>query len=141
MKIKTVVIGDSALQLIANCQVVARNPYLTLVASFTDARLAVRYLNEDPVDLLLTDVEMPAMNGFRVMETVPSHIHVVMNSTDTGFATQAVRSGASAFLHKPVTGRDLEDAISAILKKGFGDDGKAREPYLSRKRYPVTAVR
>ncbi|SEC74659.1 two-component system, chemotaxis family, response regulator CheY/two-component system, response regulator YesN [Maribacter dokdonensis] len=141
MQIRTVVLDDSPLQLIANCKVVARNPYLKLVASFTDARLAVRYLNEDPVDLLLTDVEMPVMDGFRVIETVPSHIHVFINSTDAGFAPQAVRSGASAFLHKPVTGMDLEDAISAILKKGIGDDGKAREPSLSRKRYPVKAVR
>ncbi|WP_423999112.1 hypothetical protein [Maribacter sp. IgM3_T14_3] len=141
MKIRTVVLDDSPLLLIANCKVVARNPYLKLVSSFTDARLAIRYQNEDLVCLLPTDVEISVMDGFQIMKTVPSHIHVVMNSSDTGFVPETERSGASAFLHKSVTSRDLKDAISAKLKKGFGYDGKAREPYLSRKRYLITAVR
>lgn len=97
MQIKTVVLDDSPLQLIANCKVVVQNPYLKLVASFTDAGLALRYLEENPFDLLLTDVEMPAMNGFLVMAMVPSHIDVIMNSTDTGFALEAELLGASAF--------------------------------------------
>ncbi len=76
------------------------------------------------IDLILSDVEMPRLNGFELLEKVRSktafkNTPIVMATSRTGDRHQeeAKRLGATDYLGKPVQPQQLIDTISALLKK------------------------
>jgi two-component system LytT family response regulator len=43
-------------------------PDVHVVASFDQPQKGIRFLRENPIDLLFLDIEMPLLNGFDVLE-------------------------------------------------------------------------
>jgi two-component system response regulator PilR (NtrC family) len=83
--------------------VLKRDGHDVLVAE--DGRAAVDLLRKAPVDILITDIRMPAMNGVDVLREAkridPAIISIVMTafaSTDT--AVEALRLGAADYVNK-----------------------------------------
>ena len=81
---------------------------------------ALARLKDAPFDLVLTDLEMPVMDGFELVErasseypTVPT---IVISSVgEPERIAQAIQSGATNFLPKPVN----EEVLLTIVKKGL----------------------
>jgi two-component system chemotaxis response regulator CheY len=88
-----------------------------------DGEEALALLRGDPVDLVLTDINMPKMNGeqfLRAMKSEPgmSRIPVVVVSTD---ATDNRRArvfalGACGYVFKPVTPEALQRELDRVLQ-------------------------
>ena len=79
---------------------------------------AVKVLRHAPVHLVLTDVRMPDMSGWGVLEAAQRHAPGVPVILMTGFdgyvsPTEALRRGAVAVCTKPLGLRDL----SRLLKR------------------------
>ena len=83
---------------------------------------ATRVLENTPIDLVVTDMKMPGMNGLDLIR------HIRENLTDTevmmitGYATvegavEAVKTGAEAYLAKPFTDEELLSAVRGSLEK------------------------
>ena len=77
------------------------------------------------IDLILSDVEMPRLNGFELLQKVRAkaafkNTPIVMATSRTGDRHQkeAKKLGATDYLGKPVQPQQLIDTISALLKKG-----------------------
>ncbi len=73
-------------------------------------------------DLILLDVEMPYMSGLDVLKALKSdensrHIPVVMltSRTDEAAVTAATRSGADAFLNKPIRFELIAETLNRLL--------------------------
>ena len=74
------------------------------------------------IDLILSDVEMPRLNGFELLEKVRSlpnfkSTPIVMATSRTGerHQQQAKRLGATEYLGKPVQPQQLIDTVAALL--------------------------
>lgn len=52
-------------------------PNYTCVATFSDPKQALNYLQTHEIDLIFVDIEMPEMNGFQFVETLQKNIFVV----------------------------------------------------------------
>jgi DNA-binding NtrC family response regulator len=98
---------------------ITREGYRALAAANGAEALAV--LNKEPVDLLLTDLRMPGIDGLTLLERVrvefPATVVVIL----TGYATvdiavQAMRNGAYDFLTKPVQLEKLEVLVKQALE-------------------------
>ena len=98
------------------------------VIACADAASAIEQATtaSDPIDMLVTDVVMPRMNGpqlaARLTETLPS-LRVLFVS---GYPREAVESLATllpgtAFLPKPFTHFALVERVHALLEPGPGD--------------------
>lgn len=93
------------------------------VMATTDGREAWAELAAARIDLVITDREMPAMNGVELLRAVrqsPRHggVPVVM-LTGTTLETagdEADAEGASAFLTKPVSSRELLETVERLLR-------------------------
>ena len=48
------------------------------VATFYNPKKALQFLQENEVDLIFLDIEMPEMNGFQFLETLQKHVFVVI---------------------------------------------------------------
>jgi DNA-binding NtrC family response regulator len=90
------------------------------VADFTDPEEAVKYIRENYVDVVLTDLSMPKLDGIEILKIVKSESSttdvVIMTAyakVDT--AVEAMKRGAYDYIIKPFT----TDEISLQLKKLF----------------------
>ena len=94
--------------------------YKTITAA--SAREALDRLKEAVVDLIVSDIKMPGMNGLELFEKVHS-IHPalpVIFLTAYGTipdAIKAVKAGAYDYLTKPFDGHELLDKISEVIHR------------------------
>jgi CheY-like chemotaxis protein len=100
---------------------------------------ALRVLNEQPVDLILLDLHMPGMDGYRLAENILAreqfrNIPIVAFSCYdlTRFKQRAMRSGMADFIPKPVdrtrllaTVRDQLSLRQRLTKLSAVEDGLA----------------
>ena len=81
--------------------------------TFEDSGKALEYLEEHPVDVVLTDIEMPDMNGLELSRQLLNHpdIQKVFFSSYSNYEyfRAALQSGVADYLMKPV-------AYSALLE-------------------------
>lgn len=106
-------------------RILASHGYRVLEAEDGAAALRIAQGHEGAIDLLLTDVVMPGMNGdelARRMRSVRSGIRVVFMSgySTEAVATHGVLSPGAAFLQKPFTIEELVDRLRDALDRDAG---------------------
>lgn len=91
---------------------------------------AIEKLASHEVNLILSDLNMPFMDGIELIKTLKadpnmSHIPVLMVTTeaDPEEKQKAMEAGASEYLVKPVTAEMVTQSIKNILKEMFKKGG------------------
>jgi DNA-binding NtrC family response regulator len=92
--------------------------FRTRLADSAMAALAI--LRTEPVDIVLTDLQMPGLSGLDLMrkmrdEGFNTPVILLTGVGSVEMAVSAVRSGAVHYLTKPVDPHDLEQLITDIL--------------------------
>lgn len=95
------------------------------VLTFDDGEVAISYLTETAeCDLLIVDLEMPKLDSFTLVHTVrqlPLHaaipILVLSGLTGPGIAERVFEAGANAYRTKPITIKELETQVFALLNR------------------------
>ncbi len=100
--------------------------YAVLTASGPEAALNIARTHHGPIDLLLTDVVMPAMNGrelaSRIAEIKPGLRCLFMSGyTANVIARHGILEDGVMFLSKPFTIRDLADKIREVFASPHPD--------------------
>ncbi len=85
---------------------------------------ALNLLRSNPVDLILSDINMPVMDGLEFVrqlkaEGLAANAPVVMITTEGSESqvVQAVSSGARGYIRKPFTADQVKEHVIAILNK------------------------
>ncbi len=108
----------------------------TLAAA--DAAGALRILAEAPVALVISDIQMPGMDGYRLLATIkaarPDLAVVLMTAYGTvAQAVAAMREGATDYLVKPFPAQTLIDMASRLLAhRAAPDEPVAADPQSRR---------
>lgn len=98
--------------------IVSEMGHTALEAENGEMALGVTQLEK--VDLILLDVEMPGINGFKTAEIIRSlhknwfPIIFLSAKTDTEFFVEGIRSGGDAYLYKPVVPEVLESMVRSM---------------------------
>ena len=82
---------------------------------------AFKILNRDPIDILISDVLMPEMNGLDLLKKIKSlypHVEVIMitGHGDMDMVIEAMHLGAVDFIKKPFSFLDIQLAIERTGK-------------------------
>ena len=115
--------------LIADDHSVVRNGIMKSLASsfpsveFGEAANAVevlRMINQEKWNLVILDINMPGRSGMEVLKEIKANhptIPVIIFSMypEDQFAIRAMKAGASAYLTKDISSKELEKAIKGIL--------------------------
>ena len=102
-------------------QSLVRRMAFDAVAAF-DGEEAIRKLAEQPFAAVISDVEMPVMNGFDLLQFVrlrfPDLPVILMSATCNAERREAARLlGARAFLEKPVNSDQLAALIGTETRR------------------------
>lgn len=115
------------------------------VHSFEDGLKALAYLEREPVDLIVSDILMPEMDGYGLcraakqnvaLEKIPFIFYTATYTSDKD-ERFAMSLGASAFLIKPLAVDDLLHVINDVIN----GPGKKVRPAKSRGLYRSSPVK
>lgn len=93
--------------------------------SVENGRKAIEFLKQNEVDIILTDIRMPVMDGLTMIEEVEKRIpnyyaYVILTAyNDFEYAQTALKHGVSDFLVKPFKDEDFESAIMRAKEHAF----------------------
>jgi DNA-binding response OmpR family regulator len=112
------------------------------VRSVTTAEEALEWLDANEVSALVTDLHLPQMNGFELIEAVRGcpwraslPILVISGDSDPRISSRVANLGANAFFAKPYSPAEvrhkLEQLIDPVTEprvEGFGKQHRAPTP-------------
>ncbi|CAA9203614.1 MULTISPECIES: LytR/AlgR family response regulator transcription factor [Flavobacterium] len=110
---------------------------LNLLKEFSNAIHAIKYLNENNVDLIFLDIHMPDFTGFDFIKTIKSPPKIILITSDKNFAIEAFEYECIVdYLVKPITEDRFQKAIqkanttTTILNRSANEDN-ANEFYIN----------
>ena len=120
MKGKILVVDDEPIVLKLLSMLVERLKYEVFTA--TSGPDALKSLKKMPVDLLITDIVMPGMDGIALMREAVKvqpdlECIVVSGHTEISTAVEAMKMGAINYLQKPVSLLELEVSLSKGIER------------------------
>jgi DNA-binding LytR/AlgR family response regulator len=110
-----IVVDDEPLAREAMAMLIERTDNLTLLNSFSGAKNAAQFLEENDVDLIFLDIEMPGTNGLEFSKTIPKQTLIVFTTAYSQYAVDSYDGFAIDYLVKPVKLSRFEQAVSKAL--------------------------
>ena len=101
---------------------------LNLVEEFSDAIEAIKYLNENKIDLIFLDIHMPAFSGVDFIKTLKNPPKVIFTTTDAKYAIEAFEFDFIVdYLLKPIELPRFKKAINKAQKSILATNDKDKK--------------
>ncbi len=121
----SIIIDDEEMARAIIAQMISRHKDLNLVSEFSNALQAIKYLNQNEVDLMFLDIHMPDFTGFDFIQTIKNPPKSILVTSDKNFAIEAFEYECIVdYLVKPITEERFDKAvqkakISPVVKQSF----------------------
>lgn len=98
---------------------------------------AIQILKYSSIDLLITDLQMPEINGMELLKFVGDHYPHIPKLVITGFpsvdgAVGAIKSGAIDYLVKPFTSSELKKALENSFQHTINPKAKEQTDQITQ---------
>ena len=98
-----IIIDDEATARSIIEQLCSQIPDLNVLDQFPNALQAIKYLNQNEVDLIFLDIHMPDFTGFDFIETIKNPPKTILTTSDSNFAIHAFEYDCIVdYLTKPI---------------------------------------
>ncbi len=81
-----------------------------------DASEALIYLEENSVDLIFLDVEMPGISGLELLDKIGLNQQVILTTSKIEYAFEAFSYNVTDYLKKPISFPRFEEAVRKALE-------------------------
>ncbi len=93
-------------------------PLVRIIAMSEQPTEALFLIRHHQPDVIFLDIEMPHMNGFRMLNELGDYTaEIVFTTAYNHYAIEAVRMSAFDYLMKPVAIQDLRDTVTRLSKR------------------------
>ena len=101
---KSILIDDEVMAIEILKKLCSKVKELEVVATFSNAIDAIKYLNSNQVDLIFLDIHMPDFSGFDFVKTLKNPTNVIVTTSEKDFALEAFEHDFIIdFLVKPLS--------------------------------------
>ncbi|SHJ37488.1 sigma-54-dependent transcriptional regulator [Pseudozobellia thermophila] len=99
---------------------------------------AVRILRDTPIDLLITDIRMPEVDGMQLLKFASEHYPDMPKLVITGYPSvsgtlKGIKTGAVDYLIKPFTKKELIESIDTAFEHSTGKKNSPKTNQVPRK--------
>lgn len=116
MSLSCIIIDDEPLAIKVIKNYVEQIKELSLQATFTNAVDSINFLKENEVDLLFLDVNMPLLDGYSFLESLPHKPNVIITTAHAEYAVKGYELEILDFLIKPIPFPRFLKAVNKALK-------------------------
>ncbi|NJB71043.1 DNA-binding LytR/AlgR family response regulator [Saonia flava] len=130
-----IIVDDEAMARAVVAKLSENIPDLDVIDQFSNAMDAIKFLNQQTVDVIFLDIHMPGFSGFDFVQTLKDPPRVVLTTSDKDFAIEAYEYEAIVdYLVKPITPERFEKSILKV--KG----SMAKQPVIANKEEKSSSV-
>ncbi len=112
MSIKCVIVDDEPLALSVLERYISQTPFLELVEKFTNPVKAYKYLNDNEIDLLFVDIQMPDLTGFELVNNLKKKPVFIFTTAYSEYALEGFKADALDYLLKPIDFPEFTKAVN-----------------------------
>ena len=94
-----------------------RLPNLEVLGFFDRPIDAIHFLNENTVDLIFTDVNMPQMSGIELIQSLRHKPYIVFITANSEYAVNGFELDITDFLVKPVTFERFVKSVNKVMDR------------------------
>ncbi len=119
---KVLIVEDDPMVAMINGKYINQNELFTVVGNAKNGEMALAFLQENEVDLVVLDVFMPRTNGLEVFrkireKRIPTEVIMVTAANDTQTVEEALHLGAVDYLVKPFSPGRLNVALEKFVSQ------------------------
>ncbi len=140
------IIDDEPLALDLLESYVRKTPFLKLTGKYSSALTAIHDLENQPVDVIFLDIQMPELDGLEFSQLVTPQTRIIFTTAFSEYAVEGYKVNALDYLLKPISYADfLASAKKALnwfdmAKKAAQTEEKERTGLFVKSEYKLVQV-
>ena len=139
--LKAIIIDDEPYCCESIATLLEENSEVEIVAICYNAADAITSIKKYSPDLVFLDVEMPKMNGFEMLEKLPSvNFEIIFTTSYDQYALKAIRFSAIDYLLKPVDSEELQKAVQKVIHRSQKPIAAQLEILMQKIHQPSTPI-
>ena len=115
--ISCIAIDDEPLALKQIAAYINKTPYLGLMEEFENPLQAISFLQDNEVDLMFVDINMPDLNGMDFVKSLNNPPKVIFTTAHSEYALEGFRVDAIDYLLKPIGYSDFLKAAEKAKER------------------------
>lgn len=116
MRIRTIAIEDEPLALALITGYISKTSVLELVGAFDNPLDALEFLADNPVDLIVLDIQMPDLSGIEFIRTLQFPPKIIFTTAYEKYAVEGFKVNAVDYLLKPFSYQEFVAAVQKAKK-------------------------
>lgn len=125
IKLRTIIVDDEPLAINVLKNYVSQIQELELVETFSNAVSATTFVQNNEIDIIFLDINMPILDGLDFLKSLQSMPMVVMTTAHEEYALTSYELQAIDYLVKPIPFPRFLQAVQRIIKLKQGNTTKA----------------
>ena len=110
-----IIVDDEPLAREAIELLTGENTRLKLTGTFNNALSASQFMEDNPVDLVFLDIQMPGITGIEFARAIPRRTLVIFTTAYTEYALDSYEVDAIDYLVKPVEAERFQKAVEKAM--------------------------
>lgn len=91
--------------------------HIEVIACFRNALKALDFIQNNPIDLIFLDINMPHLSGLSLSKLINKNINVIFTTAYSEYAVESYEVNASDYLLKPISLERFTQAITKLIGK------------------------
>lgn len=116
IRLSCMIVDDEPMALNLVESYVAKTPFLDLRKKCSSAIEAVEFINNETVDILFLDIQMPDLTGLEFSKMLPKHTRVIFTTAFDQYALEGFKVEALDYLLKPFDYAEFLTAANKALE-------------------------
>ena len=116
-------------------------PETNVIGIFNNGLDGLKAIRQQQPDLVFLDVEMPKMNGFEMLDQLPTiNFDLIFTTSYDKYALKAIRFSAIDYLLKPIDREELQRAVQKLIQRSQRPIAQQLEILMQKIKNPFSNI-
>ncbi len=116
-QLKCLIVEDEIMALKSLSKLCEKMDRLQLMYAFNNADEALQSMEEESIDLIFLDIELPGISGIEMLEKMSYTPQIIFTTGNKDYAFEAYEYDVTDFLKKPITQGRFQKAVEKAFRK------------------------